>query len=257
MMVELDAYDLRNLLVPIEGRAGASARVESLIAEMSHPNIDWKHVVAGIRSYLFDHIHDISSHADTVLPILFHYLREATLRKKGSTLRAGETFFDRYLFVLAAVAEGRGEFGPVALRFHGFARDYLDLMKRESADGYYFEGVNERVRRVGGFLAANSGAEADILDSVSDLLLGQLALHAERSVSAGDGEVESLRAALGHDAGTAELFELLDSVSRRRKREDVLSLARSGTDGAAERFARIADVADFSRNTRAWERICT
>ncbi|HSV96967.1 MAG TPA: PEP/pyruvate-binding domain-containing protein [Spirochaetota bacterium] len=256
MMVEPDAYDPRNLLVPIEGRAGAIVRVESLIAEMSHPNIDWKHVVAGIRSYLFDHIHDISPHADTVLPVIFHYLREATLRKKGSTLRAGETFFDRYLFVLTAIAEGRAELGPIALRFHEFARDYLDLMKRESADGYYFEGVNERVCRVGGVLAANSGAGDGILDLVSDLLVGQLALHAERSVSARDVEVENLRAALGRDAGTAELFELLEKVSQRRKREDVLLAARPNAGSAAERFARIASVADFSRNTRTWERIC-
>ncbi len=256
MMVELDAYDLRNLLAPIEGRAGACARVESLIAEMSHPNIDWKHVVAGIRSYLFDHIHDLYSHADSVLPILFHYLREATVRKKGSTLRAGETFFDRYLFVLTSMAGGSAELEPLAVRFHEFARDYLLLMESESADGFYFEGVNERVALVGGMLAGDAGTHADILGSINGLLLEQLALHAERSVSAREDEIEALRVALGPDAGTAELFELLETVSEPRKREDLAALEDAGTAGAAERFARIAAVADFSRNTRTWERIC-
>ncbi len=255
-MVELDAYDLRNLLVPVEGRAGASARVENLIAEMSHPNIDWKHVVAGIRSYLFDHIHDIPAHADSVLPILFHYLREATARKKGSTLRAGETFFDRYLFVLAAIAEGRAELGPLAIRFHEFAREYLDLMARESAAGYFFRGVNERVTRLGGVLASDPGPYSDILGSINDLLLGQLALHAERSVSVRDAEVDELRAVLGAGDGTAELFELLETVSERRKREDLAGVSDTGAGGESERFARIVAVADFSRNTRAWERIC-
>ncbi|MBP7604203.1 MAG: hypothetical protein KBA15_09760, partial [Spirochaetes bacterium] len=256
MTVESDAFDLGTLLVPVEGRAGATARVEALIAEMSHPNIDWKHVVAGIRSYLFDHIHDLAPHADSVLPILFHYLREATARRKGSTLRAGETFFDRYQFVLASIAEGRDELLPLEARFRDFAPDYLELMLRESADGFYFEGVNERVRRAGEALAARLDGSAGILERINDLLIGQLELHAERSVSAADDEIARLRDALGRSDDTGEIFSLLETVSDRRKREDVEAAAGGGAADAAARFARIENLCDFSRNTRTWERIC-
>ncbi len=256
MTVESDAFDLGTLLVPVEGRAGATARVEALIAEMSHPNIDWKHVVAGIRSYLFDHIHDLAPHADSVLPILFHYLREATARRKGSTLRAGETFFDRYQFVLASIAEGRDELLPLEARFRDFAPDYLELMLRESADGFYFEGVNERVRRAGEALAARLDGSAGILERINDLLIGQLELHAERSVSAADDEIARLRDALGRSDDTGEIFSLLETVSDRRKREDVEAAAGGGAADAAARFARIENLCDFSRNTRTWERVC-
>lgn len=255
MITEQLAFDLGALLTPVRGKIGASARVEGLIAEMSHPNIDWKHVVAGIRSYLFDYIYDLVPHSDTVLPILFHYLREATVRKKGSTLRAGETFFDRYQFVLASIAEGREELLPLEARFSDFAGGYLELMIREGEDGFFFEGVNELVRRAGERLAAVNGSTG-ILERINELLTGQLALHADRAVSVYDDEIVRLRAALGRLEGADGLLDLLETVSARSKRELVEAAGRGGAADAAARFARIAELSDFSYNTRTWERIC-
>ncbi|TFH37787.1 MAG: hypothetical protein E4G96_11100, partial [Chrysiogenales bacterium] len=95
-----------DLLLPVREMVGAVQKTEGLIAELSHPNIDWKFVITGLRGYLFDYIYDIAPHAEAVMPVIYRFLREATARKKVSAVRACDTFFDRYLFVRNRLNEG-------------------------------------------------------------------------------------------------------------------------------------------------------
>ncbi|HDP81171.1 MAG TPA: hypothetical protein ENN21_10065, partial [Spirochaetes bacterium] len=195
------------------------------------------------------HIHDIGPHCEEVMPILFHYLREATLRKKGSALRASETFFDRYLFVLKSADAKEDTFGPVRDHFHTEAPAYLDLMIRESEEGYYFGDVNLRVYRLRETLQGLSGGHDGIMDRLNRFLAGQYALYLRTSTGASEEEISRLRELLGGIDGTGELFDLLAQVSRGAMDKTAALPAEGGEDG-------IISSMDFSFAVRAWERIC-
>ncbi|TAL38079.1 MAG: hypothetical protein EPN93_04955 [Spirochaetes bacterium] len=255
-MSEHDSFDLNNLRVPLGSRVGALSRVDGLISEMSHPNIDWKFVINGIRAYLFDYIYEIIPHHEIILPILYHYIREATVRRKASALRAGDTFFDRYLFVLKqALAEGDG-FISLKDFFDRHVTDYLDLLMALSGEGFYFGGVNDRVIALGKIMAAEAGGADARLDRINAFLQKQHSLYLSHAIHTTPAEIESIREIVGESVPTAELFALLRSVSGESAAKTIEEMAPREGETSAGRFARISDLADFSYYSRAWERIC-
>ena len=251
-----ERFDLNDLLLPLGNKVGAVSRVQNIINEMLHPNTDWKFIVSGIRSYLYDYLHDTVPYHDRVYPIIYHYIREATVRKKASAIRASDTFFDRWLYVLKSSEGGNSDLLPVKRFFEGAAVDYLDLMIRESAEGFYFDSVNDRVVSVGSSVARDPAAREDLLRRINSFLHDQFRLYVRRSMAADEAEIAELRSVIGEQDGTVELFDLLGSVSAEAQKK-ALDAIEAGRDGSpVGLFARIAASIDFSHNARTWEQIC-
>jgi hypothetical protein len=146
-MIAVDA-DIRRdasvLLLPVQDMVGAIQKTESLIAELTHPNIDWKYVTTGLRNYLFDYIYDLLPHTNTVMPVVYGYLRESTLRKKASGIRACDTFFDRYILVMNKVLDGNDQFRELMSFFDSRIHDYLSLLTLLAEEKFYFENIHDR-----------------------------------------------------------------------------------------------------------------
>mgnify|MGYP000867929835 FL=1 len=256
-MYESDTHDLNQLLIPLGNKVGSIQKARNLIEEMTHPNIDWKYIVTGIRTYLYDNIYEISPHQKTVLPILYHYLREATIRQKGSTLRASDTFFDRYFFVIKILAEGNNSFQMMKETFDLFARDYLNLLINESEDGFFLENINERILSYGRLFLKSGLQDMDILSLVNTLLLQQYKLYINRSILTSQAEIDSIKSlCLKISDKTGELVDLLKSVSEENYDSQINTLERTISLTPPEAFQKIDNLADFSLNSRVWERIC-
>jgi len=248
------ATDAGNLLLPLQGKFGSSQKVARLVDELRHPNIDWKFVITGLRSYLFDHIHDIPPFAGDVLPVVFHYIALGTERGRASALRAADTFFDRYSYALKNFPEGSPG-APVTGMFHDFADGYLDTLIRLSGEGLYFDYVNGMARRCGAVLAETRAGRGGGAGRLAEFIAAQYALYSSRCVTASPGEADDLAGALASDGGPAVL-DMLRQVSPDaygRRAEAIRDAARAG--GAAL-FAEDGGLADFGHNARAWEEIC-
>jgi len=255
-MDEHDLMDLNNLLLPLGNRVGAVSRISALIEEMKHPNVDWKYVVGGLRSYLYDFLYDILPHHDKVFPIVYRYLREATARGRNSALRASDTFFDRYIVVLRNAIEGDESFAGIRSDFDAVAEDYLELLKSESDEGYYFEAINDRVLAVGRLLLRESPDHPAIMRRLNAFLLSQFRLHVKRSILAEDADCALLERSISNGAETVAFLELLRSVASSTQRKGVEQVESLDGEKPSEYFAGLASLIDFSHNSKTWERIC-
>ncbi|HOS39217.1 MAG TPA: PEP/pyruvate-binding domain-containing protein [Spirochaetota bacterium] len=248
--------DPEALRIPVAATAGALSRVSGLIEELKHPNTDWKAAVDGLRAYLYDYLYEIAPHARSVLPTVFHFLREATARRKASTLRAADTVFDRYAFAIRRAADGDDALAPVAAAFDEWCPAYLDLLIGESDDNFYYGPVNARAMALRE-LILRTGRHADGLPGrVGEFLLRQYGIfisHAIRTTRAEideivgllDGTEESRQFALLLEAVSEEAYADRLSVLAARLRRDPTAALSAG-DGAP----------DFAHNARTWERIC-
>ncbi len=251
-----NVLDLNNLLLPLGSRVGAVNRVSSIITEMTHPNIDWKFVVSGIRSYLYDYLHDSVPYCDKVMPIIYHYLKEATLRKRASAIRASDTFFDRYIYILKSDGSATGDLRPVREYFGGAVLDYLDLMIEESGQGFFFEGVNERVMQTGTLLLEDGPSADDIFPRINEFIFRQYALYTKRSITATEEELGYLEKLLDGGDEISELLDLLRGVTTEYYGRILAAMDPSGAGRPREHFARAYKDVDFSQNSKTWERIC-
>lgn len=252
--IHQDMYDLNNLLLPLGNRVGAISKVNNLIAELSHPNIDWKYVITGIRAYLYDYLHDIIPHSPQVLPILFHFLREGTLRKKGSALRASDTFFDRYIHIMKNAGADNGNLGKLKPFFDTEVRDYLDMMIEESRQGFFFGEVNQRVRSLGMLMLDDPRPDRDIVGRINDFLVSQYRLYMENSIAVEDDEINRLKDIMGE--GAEEFYELLGRVSKRRFGDDADVLESISAAPGKGEWNKIQQRVDFTFAAKSWERIC-
>ncbi len=142
----------------------------------------------------------------------------------------------------------RGPYSRVRPRVPG-------LMARESADGYFFRGSTSGFP---GWVACCLRSRPVFRHPGFDQRPACGATRPPRGAFGLGARCRGGRAARGPGCrdGTAELFDLLETVSERRKRED-LAGSRTPARAASRNVSRgIVAVADFSRNTRAWEHIC-
>ncbi len=242
-----------NLLLPLKGKLGSVQKVSSLISELRHPNTDWKSVISGLRSYLFDHLHDIAGYSGSILPVVFHYLRLGTVRGKGSALRAADTFFDRYSYLLG---NGNGNLpgaDGIKLLFRDFAGEYLALLMDLSREGMYFGHVNEMARRAGALILEKEPGNDFIARGIARFIGEQYRLYVGGCITADRKEIDELTAALDFP-GAEEIAELLAGVTGEAYRERRVLLEKDA-DGTGI-FSGGGGSADFSHNARVWEEIC-
>ncbi len=248
--------DARLLIVPVKHMVGAVQKTEQLIAELEHPNIDWKFVITGLRGYIFDYIFDIAPHADMVMPIVYRYLREATERKKVSAVRACDTFFDRYAFVLQRIRDGDGRFAALGAYFDSVFPDYLALLCELSDEGYFFENIHDRFLSLGALLAAGGGERGDAIALLAGFLLRQYRLYVSRAIIVEEAEIHEMYAVFGGTEGRERLIDLLRSVSSAAYARLSGEIERRARTRPGELFAAGGARPDFNQNTLLWERIC-
>ncbi|MCU0847266.1 MAG: PEP-utilizing enzyme [Spirochaetes bacterium] len=236
--------DFNDLLLPLGDRIGALQKANNLIAELNHPNIDWKYAVDGIRSYLFDFFHDIEPYSDRVIPILLHFLEDATARGRSSSLRACDTYLDRYSFVLRETG-----FPNLGLAFSAHFPGYLDLLTAESGKGLYLSGVNGRLMDTGSLYERSGLSGRDEYGKLVSLLISQYELYIGRSIITTESELREL-------GGTPELTGLLSDVSAESYSGRLREIRALADAGRGDFFAAASGLVDFSHNARCWERAC-
>jgi phosphohistidine swiveling domain-containing protein len=244
-----------DLLLPVREMVGAVQKTESLIAELTHPNIDWKFVITGLRGYLFDYIYDILPYAGTVMPVIYRYLREATSRKKASAIRACDTFFDRGIFVFNKLNDGDDRFQPLSLFYDAHVPDYLDLLTGLSRENFFFENIHDRFFMYGGLLC-RTGEKSDTAASLAKFLALQYKIYVERAIVVQDENILELYGVIKNIASRDRLIELLRDVSAAAYRKRLAEIDRLSHLDPAGIFLAGGDIADFKHNTMLWERIC-
>jgi phosphohistidine swiveling domain-containing protein len=258
-MIAVDA-DIRGdasvLLLPVRDMVGAIQKTESLIAELTHPNIDWKYVTTGLRNYLFDYIYDLLPHTNTVMPVVYGYLRESTLRKKASGIRACDTFFDRYILVMNKVLDGNDQFRELMSFFDSRIHDYLSLLTLLAEEKFYFENIHDRFFTFGGIVCRSGGVSGETIRALAQFIFLQYRIYMERAIIVREEEIGELHQVLKDIEGGDQLAGLLTEVSETaylRRLGEIELLAGSNS---AEIFTRGPDLADFKHNTLLWEKIC-
>ncbi len=249
--------ELQKLGIPFQNKVGASRKVNNLIEELSHPNIDWKTAVAEIRSYLFDYIHEIAPGGNDILPILFFFLYEATARKKGTALRACETFFNRYNFVIKNSGEGNGDFEKLQMLFDEFFEKYIELLIEESRQGYFYGSINNTVLNFGSSMIESNGSAKLIVKRINDFTRLQFTVYMKGIILSSGKEIKKLETCLVQSSSKEEILGLLGSVSEKSYRGVLDSVKGSSGRNPADLFLKINERLDFSHNTRTWEKICT
>ena len=241
--MQTQQHDTMSLLLPLGERVGALQKVRGLIDEMNHPNTDWKFVVSGLRSYLFEYLlHDVEPYAQQVLPVVFRYLREATERKKATALRACDTFFDRYDFVVKNYEEHEYRLDGILECFRSFAPEYIDLLLSESDEEYYLENVNSRILRLKQNMDSAGLATEAIMRGINDLIISQYSIYIKNAITTDVNEISGIRAIIEKNGINSEIITLLESVSEKSYTEHL----KTGKITAE----------DFSHNASAWERVC-
>jgi len=248
--------DLQALYLPVGDRYGAVKKVENLIFELEHTNIDWKYVIAEFRSYLYDFLYDSIPYAHDVLNIIFHYLIEAVARRKVSALRASDTFFDRYIFVVKQVIDGKEEFIPVKEIFNANASLFLDIMMQESEEGFYFKAINNRVKNLGSLIITAGDRDGDITGIISKFLFLQYRLYVNSSIKTNDSEIQTLISYIDDEIVQDELVHMFDIVSEATYDGNLRRIERVLSEAPADLLAQHQILMDFSHNARTWEKIC-
>ncbi|MBN1497148.1 MAG: hypothetical protein JXA07_10300 [Spirochaetes bacterium] len=247
--------NVRDLLVPVREMVGAVQKTENLIAELTHPNIDWKYVITGLRGYLYDYIYDILPHAGTVMPVVYRYLYEATERKKASAIRACDTFFDRYIFVAGKLGDEDERFRELHAYFDSHMEDYLSLLTALSEEAFYFENIHDRFFTLGGILV-RSGGRPEVIAALARFLALQYRLYVERAIVAEESDIQELCGVIGDVTGGERLVELLRAVSRDSYEARLAEIERCGAKDPAGLIVSGMVPADFRHNTMHWEKIC-
>ncbi len=246
---------VRDLLLPVKDMVGAVQKTESLITELTHPNIDWKYAITALRGYLYDYIYDILPYAGTVMPVIYHYLFEATARKKASAIRACDTFFDRCAFVLARLNEGDGRFRELADFLDSNMGDYLSLLTALSRERFYFENMHDRFQTFGALLVS-TGGRGDFVAAMAQFIALQYRVYVERAIVVEEADILELAGVIGDVPGGDRLLGLLRGVSRASYGDRLAGIERMAADGPAGLFAPGGGPADFRHNTLLWEKIC-
>ncbi|HQK08382.1 MAG TPA: hypothetical protein PLR54_12025, partial [Spirochaetota bacterium] len=213
--MEYEIYDVNNILLPVEHKIGALSRAKNLVAEMTHPNIDWKYMVTEIRAYLYDYMYDIVPHSDRVLPVIFHYLKEATVRKRGSTIRAADTFLDRYLFLLKKEIAGDSSLDNVTAIFDKEAIDFCRILLSDTQEGFYLEDVNQRIIQLMELSLQRKKLDAQLFELCTDIIINQFKLYVERSIVVEEEYMDSLRNLWNSDGESiATLRQYVQTVTK-------------------------------------------
>ncbi|MBN2158568.1 MAG: hypothetical protein JW807_04165 [Spirochaetes bacterium] len=248
---------VRDLLLPVRGMVGAVQKTENLIAELTHPNVDWKFVISGLRTYLFDYIYDLLPYADTVMPVIYRYLREATERKKISAIRACDTFFDRYIFTQGRFLDGDERFREICAFFDSCLTDYLEILTRLSNEGFYFENIHDRFLSAGELLCAREDPdETGGAGALARFILLQYRVYVGRAIVVEESDIAELHDVLGPPPGRDRFIEILNDVATGAYERRLEEMERLAGGAAAELILKERTVADFKHNTLLWERIC-
>lgn len=247
---------VKELLLPVRDMVGAVQKTTSLIAELTHPNIDWKYAITGLRGYLFDYIFDILPYAQSVMPVVYHYLREATIRKKVSAIRACDTYFDRYIFVLNKSLGGDGSFAALREFFDSSVGDYLALLMELTKEKFFFENIHDRFFTFGSVLCRNGEGDSPAVKSVARFLALQYRVYMERAIIVQEADILELYGVLKNIAGRDRLIDLLRAVTRAAYTHRLEEIERLASDKPSELFLEKIDIIDFKHNTSLWEKIC-
>jgi hypothetical protein len=255
-MKKTGTLNLNDLLLPLGDKVGAIQKVSGLITELQHPNIDWKYVVSGIRTYLYDYVYDIPPYCDRVLPILFHYIKEATLRKKASALRASDTFIDRLTYVVNNIDPARKDCKSLREYFFAFALEYLDLLIIEGKDGYYFDSVNTKVLALARALRERHPSHTELIEKIVMFIQGQYGIYCTSVITADEADIEAVRRMYTGRPEAGPLLTLLESVLPSAYERIMATLETLGRTDPGAIVDRSAELLDFTGNSRTWERIC-
>ena len=257
--MEYEIYDVNNILLPVEHKIGALSRAKNLVAEMTHPNIDWKYMVTEIRAYLYDYMYDIVPHSDRVLPVIFHYLKEATVRKRGSTIRAADTFLDRYLFLLKKEIAGDSSLDNVTAIFDKEAIDFCRILLSDTQEGFYLEDVNQRIIQLMELSLQRKKLDAQLFELCTDIIINQFKLYVERSIVVEEEYMDSLRNLWNSDGESiATLRQYVQTVTKEayEKKLQIALDSRTTITDYEKLLQQLINVIDFHHNETAWEKIC-
>ncbi len=249
------SQDLQCLTLPVQDNYGALKKVNILIEEMNHENMDWKIIVEGIRTYFFDYMYDISPYSEKVLPVLFHFLEEATKRKKISSFRAFDTFFDRYSYIIRTMNDGGGQFTAIRHEFDTFAVRYIDLILSESNEEFYFDNAISKIITLARLLDKTDEFQSGMLSRIAEFIYTQYRLYIKASIITSKSEIIVLSALLDGNEHSKILLDLLisesdDSYSGKLK--IIEDCVRQRPD---ELFDEENSIVNFAQNTRSWEKI--
>jgi hypothetical protein len=208
-----------DLFLPVRDKTGANQKIQKLVDELRHPNIDWKFVVTSTRSYLFDYIYDIAPYADKVMPVIFHYLFRALERKRGSSLRAADTFFDRYSYTINAILQGNESFQSIKDVFDDYGESFIICMNELSRQGFYFENVIARVFNLGQTIIKNDISNSIPVNMLAEFVLLQYDLYINRSITTTNDELQNLTSLLDTESDTGALLNYLQDVSENQYAE--------------------------------------
>lgn len=247
---------VKELLLPVRDMVGAVQKTNSLIAELTHPNIDWKYAITGLRGYLFDYIYDLLPYVDSVMPVVYHYLREATTRKKVSAVRACDTFFDRYIFVSTKANGGDADFAGLKQFFDSRIDDYLSLLITLSGEKFFFENIHDRFITFGAILCRNCEGGGPVCRSLARLMALQYRIYRERAIIVHETDILELYGVLKNIAGRDRLADLLRAVTRAAYDKRIEEIDRVAEKNPSDLFTGTMDVIDFKHNTNLWEKIC-
>lgn len=257
--MDYELYDVNNILLPVEHKIGALNRAKTLVAEMTHPNIDWKYMVTELRAYLYDYMYDIVPHSDKVLPVVFHYLKEATVRKRGSTIRAADTFLDRYLFLIKKEIEGDSSLQTITAQFDAEAIQFCEILIADSNDGFFLEDVNIRILQLLELSLKRKNTDTRLFELCVEIIIQQFALYKERSIIVDDEEMYSLQNLWDIEhAQIKTLLQLLQSVTHKAYQEKLKKadeLLKSKKDKIAL-LDELRQIVDFHHNANVWEKVC-
>ena len=248
------AFDLNTLQLPVKNKFGALKKVEELITELTYENKDWKFIINGLRSYLYDYLYEITPYADQVLPVIFHYIEEATNRKRKSAIRACDTFFDRYIFILNRIEDGNKELTPLKTEFESFLKEYVDLLIEKSSEGFYFENIYNKILKLGNIQIKTENN--NLVKYLAFFLLLQYKLHVKRSIIASRDEIVTIQKILNENEKNSEIKEMIENVSMDSYSEKIKYFEKIITDSPKRVFENGEDIFNFPENTKNWEKIC-
>jgi len=244
------------LLLPIEGKLGAIRKVEDLVKELEYENIDWKFVTNGLRAYMFDYMYDIAPFADKVLPLIFHFIGGATERKRDSSLRACDTFFDRYSFVLDTIGKDDDRLEPLKKEFAAYLDDYIDILINISNEGFYLLNSIETLRKFGTKLVNSESNNKEVVSKLVDLLFLQYRIYVERSIKTNSKEISEVKEFFLAIEPNEQIIKILSVVSEDSYAERLETLDRYRNKCPEKFFEPDMMICDFTENQRNWERIC-
>ena len=205
--------DINVLLLPVKHKYGSLIKVEELTKELTYENKDWKYIINGLRSYLYDHLYDLVPYSDQVLTVIFYYIKEATNRKRNSAIRACDTFFDRYIFILQKLKLGDERFQPIKIDFNDFLDEYIDLLTEKSKEGFYFDSSIDKIIAFGSILAPVGNDYKNIIKKLANFLLSQYKLYVKRSILIHRHEIDEIKEILPEKKRDFEFIKLFEEVS--------------------------------------------